>query len=372
VAGYWKDGTTFTNIGAVAGSFSGGLTISGSDFYSVGGDQSGNPVYWKNSTPTLLTMPSGKTFAYSNGIGVVGSTVYVDGVVNPGNVPVLWTNGAPTYIALGGAASAFVNGMVVAGGHVYVLGGTNTPGQPVYWDETAALHVLPEGTGNGGGWTNGIQSTPSSMAVVGTDVYMAGTTYTSGGSGNGLPIVWKNGSILWTGVSSPTNYAVQGMAVSGSDVYVVGVVDDGPTNPSAPVYWKNGGAAIPLSMAGLSATQVTAQWIAVAGSNIYVVGKPVDFLNGFVDPLTPLLWVNGAAPTFLTWPNADPNAQVEGIVAVGSDIWISAVSGTTNGSGQIDFNLATHPVAWKNGSTTTLAMNGETRGGIGNMLVILQ
>jgi hypothetical protein len=366
--GYWKDDGTFTKIGAVAGSFSSGVTISGSDYYTVGGDQSVNPVYWKNGTPTALTMPSGKTLAYTNGIGVSGSNVYVNGVVNPGNLPVLWTNGAPTYLSLGGAATADNNGMVVSGGNVYVLGNTHTPNNPVYWDAAGALHVLPQGTGNSNGWTNGITGTPSSIAVSGSDVYIAGTTYD--GSGNGLPIVWKNGTILWTGASSATSYAIVAMAVSGSDVYATGAVDNGPTNPSTPVYWKNGGTAIPLSVAGLVSTKVTAQQIAVSGNNIYIVGKPV-FQNA-TDPLTPLLWVNGAAPTFLTWPNADPNAQVQGVEAEGNDIWIAATTGTTNGSGQINFSLAVHPVAWKNGSVTTLSMGGETQGGIGNMIVVLQ
>ena len=114
-------------------------------------------------------------------------------------------------------------------------------------------------------WPAGTNSNAASVFVSGSDVYVAGVV-------NNVATLWKNGvaTSLSEGASSSTS-----VFVSGSDVYVAGEVDNVAT------LWKNGApASLP---AGAYAHPKS---VFVSGSDVYICGP-----NGF----GAVLWKNGVA-----------------------------------------------------------------------------
>jgi hypothetical protein len=76
--------------------------------------------------------------------------------------------------------------------------------------------------------------TPTGIAVLGGDVYVAGTTWVSGGSGaSPKPYLWINGAK--NELSSSGHSYARAIAVSGTDVYVAGEIGG-----RGAYYWKNG------------------------------------------------------------------------------------------------------------------------------------
>src|SRR5579872_3159887 len=129
--------------------------------------------------------------------------------------------------------------------------------------------------------------TPPNKSV---DVYVAGTIIA--GNGNTVAAYWKNGAIVKL-ADSLTPSSANGIAVHGSDVYMVGTISTPesaitPTNPavSKAVYWKNGVVTI-LNTNGLINSD--AYSIAFKGSDMYIVG----LANNNTYPSTAMYWKNG-------------------------------------------------------------------------------
>jgi len=133
--------------------------------------------------------------------------------------------------------SEYVSGIFVADGNVYVAGGSNEYYSDVsstyqfaqYWDQGVATSLVGNLLDSSGGNVTERPNT-TGIYVSGTDVYVAGVV-----SGLFTPqaVYWKNGvsSIIGNG-------SANAIFVSGSDVYVAGV--DVVNEVAYATYWKNG------------------------------------------------------------------------------------------------------------------------------------
>jgi len=169
------------------------------------------------------------------------------------------------------------------------------------------------------------------------DVYLAGFEQ---GSGNSLAMYWKNG--VRTLLTDSTHASIaSGIAVSGSDVYVVGN-DVPPGQRQMATLWKNG-VATALTHGAISGY---ASGISISGSDVYVSGGEFD-----VDALGNMFfvaeyWKNGV-PTVLS--NMTAGAGTNAIFVSGTDVYVAGYQYVTTQTGPTTFT--TNPVAmyWKNG-----------------------
>jgi len=209
------------------------------DIY-VAGSENNIPVYWKNGQAILLD--NGPSDYSGTSIAVVGSDVGVAVM----RVGLWWNEYAAKYwkngqgVQLGNYAGA--TSIALSGSDVYVAGyeWENTGLVAKYWKNGQSVS-LSNGT---------TDAEATSMAIVGNDVYVAGHV-------NGIAKYWKNGQEVLLTDGSHQAYA-NSIIVVGSDIYVAG--SEGGTAK----YWKNG-FAVPLS-------QGVAKSIAVVGNDVYVAG----------------------------------------------------------------------------------------------------
>lgn len=146
----------------------------------------------------------------------------------------------------------------------WVLGGPDgAPTVAAYW-KNATLTVLGDTTSN----IDNFGSMARGIAVSGSDVYVSGVVYSSN---YGYAVVWKNGVPIKLSPDSTASEATR-IAVKGSDVYVLGFIHDilsqsnmGIQYNSNPIYWKNG---IPTTIP--NATAVNS--IFLNGNDVYIGG----------------------------------------------------------------------------------------------------
>ncbi|HEY4287635.1 MAG TPA: hypothetical protein VGN00_11100 [Puia sp.] len=259
---YWKNGQ-LVDLGV--GGEATGITLSGTDVYvsaTLSGDQKATAAYWKNNTRYDL---SEMRFANAYGIAVIGTDVYVGGVTvgNP-DTPVYWKNGIETPLSLYGYTSS-VYDVVAAGSDIYMIAG--------------GVYLLK----NGGPAITGMgpAATCNSVIVAGTDIYVAGDSV-------GKPFYWKNGqAVALADNPVPLQPTLPlGMAISGPDVYVAGVMPIRNSNGSSnrAVYWKNG----VLTTLDTQDASSSAEAIAVIGKDVYVSGFIYESGKD-----VPVYWKNG-------------------------------------------------------------------------------
>ena len=117
-------------------------------------------------------------------------------------------------------------------------------------------------------------STPPDVFPPGVNIYMAGMY-------NGNIAYWKNGKLVDLGVGG---YAT-GIAVSDTDVYVSANVFNGQADIAA--YWKNN------TRFNLSESRfANANGIAVTGGDVYVIGLTVGVPDA-AGTTHPVYWKNG-------------------------------------------------------------------------------
>jgi hypothetical protein len=260
--------------------------------------------------------------------------VYVMGrqafpATNYPRVTTVWKNGIPIEVL--DSANLFIGSyLVVSGSDMYVIG----------WEEMTSDYVYYKN-----GIRNMINGGPSSstlslsMAVSGSDVYIAGLSDTLGSSDtlastyfkNGVPVYMKY-SLSGTNTTSSGTVAASQIVVQGNDVYLTGIVGDTtetiPLLTFIPASWKNG----KLNLLESSVTTSTS-WMTVSGTDVYISG------NGN----SAMYWKNGV-PVYL-------GAGVTTCIAVsGSDVYVSGNS--NNGEA----------IYWKNGNPVLLASNAITTG----------
>jgi hypothetical protein len=333
------------------------ITVVGNSVYVLGVKNSTQaPIYWANGAWHDLAIPVNHTWGWNVGIVVSGGSVYVAGTVkdtSSNQIPGYWKDG--TWNTLGGVTAGYVSGIACSGNDVYIAGVDDTAGTPVYW-KNGQINALPLGTANTHGWISG--NTGSTIILAkGADIYIAGM---AGGSSTMLPTVWKNGSILWQGTGA--NYFATSIAVSGSDVYLAGATENGPTGSSTPVYWKNG---VMTTLVGYSGSQATPNFIAV-GASVYCAGKSTYYNS--TDPLSPLCWAGGSLVGLSL--GGQPNGGLNGMAAAGNDVYLIGTTGTVKaGGGDFDYSLQTYGAYWKNGIYTQLGTGTHTASGTGGVFV---
>ena len=213
------------------------IAVSSNGDVYVGGKRSGTPssCYWKNGQQDSLFL-AGTDFGDVEDIAISGNDVYMAGVSL--SVAVYWKNGQKVVLA----NNASSTGIVVSGNDVYVCGFTITGGRAnaVYWKNGQQIALsaqdVPEQSAyaSAGSYATGI-------AVHGNDVYVCGNFVPTS---NLWPsaVYWKNGQqIILAAVDDSSGMMgamTRGIAVSGNDVYVCGTTYSSGT--STAVYWKNG------------------------------------------------------------------------------------------------------------------------------------
>ena len=317
---YWKNSVATVLTADGPGTLSAfAMTVSDSDVYVAGqvvtGVSSNNleeahAEYWKNGVGVAL--PDSTGLATASGIYVNGADVYVVGsmgyfapstavyttptAVYPkaGWVANYWLNGVPVQLpgqffpagpqnSTVDVYSEYVSGIFVADGNVYVAGGSNEYYSDVsstyqfaqYWDQGVATSLVGNLLDSSGGNVTERPNT-TGIYVSGTDVYVAGVV-----SGLFTPqaVYWKNGvsSIIGNG-------SANAIFVSGSDVYVAGYSIINGVNVAT--YWVNGQPTV-LST---SPQSTVANAIFVSGSDVYVAG--IDVVN---EVAYATYWKNGVA-----------------------------------------------------------------------------
>jgi hypothetical protein len=274
-------------------------------------------MVWKNGVGSSLT--NGSSAATANSVTVSGVDVYVGGAEldgsNGNSVAMLWKNGVATAFT-DGTLNAGVGEVVVSGTDVYVTGGwsgydaqSNYVDVQGYW-KNGVFTPLLTATNQGQKGAGAI----GPIVVQGVDVYVAGveyqTTTTGPGTAVSMPVAmyWKNGTPA-TLTDGLTLASVTSMAVVGTDVYVAGG-HCFTLNPDClnAAYWKNGVETM------LSSAQASvASGIAVVGTNVYASGNTST--SGGVLAQS---WTNGT-PTTLTQSS---QAAANGVVTQGSDVYV--------------------------------------------------
>lgn len=171
------------------------------------------------------------------------------------------------------------------------------------------------------------------IVVSGNDVYIAGSSLTSGNSATAAAVYWKNGSLvnLTSNLTEVAAAFTNGIAVSGSDVYVCGYLFQGYNDSLDAVYWKNGQLFhLPNGY--------MAKCIAVSGSDVYIGGTSLH--DGDV------YWKNGVMQSL------GNNAWVNAITASGSDVYVAGFTVAAGDQG----------CYWKNGQQVLLPGNNGATG----------
>ncbi|MGA1983297.1 MAG: hypothetical protein ABSG84_12630 [Acidobacteriaceae bacterium] len=179
------------------------------------------------------------------------------------------------------------------------------------------------------------------------DVYLAGFEQ---GTGNAIAMVWKNG--VGTQLTDPTHGAIAlGIAVSGSDVYVVGN-DSAPGEHQIAVIWKNG-----VETALTDGTKDGyASGISISGTDVYVSGSEIGFDASGNPYFAAEYWKNGAA-TILS--NSLAGEMTNAIFVSGSDVYVAGYQNVTTQTGPSSYFTTQVVFYWKNGVPIQLT-NGIT------------
>jgi hypothetical protein len=162
--------------------------------------------------------------------------------------------------------------------------------------------------------------------------------------GNPKAAYWKNGSIIVLTDGTVSCYA-NGIAVSGTDVYIGGEVDT-ETGAVTAGFWKNGTQTI-LPSSGEAAVNSVA--IAPNG-DVYAVGYDADEY----DACHATLWINGVE-SYLT-DSTLPRSEAYQVVFSGNDCYIAGVV-----SSEYEWKKG-QAVYWKNGTINYLTTDAADAG----------
>lgn len=225
-----------------------------------------------------------------NGIFVSGESIYVSGTTNSwggGQEDIAVFRCDPAgkinwYNTWGGISQDFGKKIYVSDNNVYVVGTTWSFGY-----ENAAILKFDAycsllwsklwGNPSYGGYDNF-----NDVFVLGTDVYCVGDSEI--GFGNPLLLLQRYdtyGNLKWTKLWGPTGYNVhtggRGIAISGSDIYVVGYTESAANRYDALVmkYDTLGNLIWNKTFGGTADDEAVG--IAILGNDIYVVGATASF-----------------------------------------------------------------------------------------------
>jgi hypothetical protein len=331
-------------------------TSSQVDVYVAGADSisilaHGIPAYWKNGKPVYYTdgtISYSGTAAEATSIVVMGNDVFMTGYAQfcgsfrCSDRGMFWKNGISVSLDLPTYPSSLAvsnNDIYIAGSSMYLEG---TGGNAAYLKNETKTELPSGSTG----------SISTAIAVSGNDVYLAGIGIT-GSIYNGpqkyIAKYWKNANAI--NLTDGTNGAqVWSIAVSGNDAYVAGMEWNGKSyqdasgntyKKSVAKYWKN---SIPVILTDGTEDAITKS-IAVSGTDVYVVGtewngKSYQDASGYTYKKSiAKYWKNGKA---VNLTDGTEDAEAKSIAVSGTDVY---VAGTVNG-------YATY---WKNGVVVKLS-----------------
>jgi hypothetical protein len=237
-----------------------------------------------------------------------GTDVFVSGNVISSqqfSVATVWKNGKAIALA-DTTANSYAYSITSSDTDVYISGYAN--GSPCYW-KNGKMVTLP-----------GTYSLGVGIAVSGSDVYVVG--YSTTDQNLQVATVWKNGDATLLTSDSPESYAFD-IKVIGSDVYVAGSTFKTGGFISV-CYWKNGvfTSVSDNSPSGFATPFEGQVALGIAGSDVYLTGSVFNN-NG---QITATYWKNGNA-TPLT-PNSDPSSSgVNSITISGSTVYMAGFDG---------------------------------------------
>ncbi|MFN3666085.1 MAG: hypothetical protein ACK4S0_08000 [Sediminibacterium sp.] len=300
--------------------------------------------YFVDDVPTTIGNPSVSEI-YGEDLEVSGNDVYVLASRRPisGGAfdAVVYKNGVEL-VTVSAVAGVYYNCLAVNGSDIY-LAGMHYPsgGVPkiIQW-KNGTVTSITENTGS-----NATDARPYDMTIAGSDVYIAGYETATGSPYNKLPRYWKNGVAVTPNASPGVYSIIHRIVVAGNDVYCAGQSDD------KAVYWKNG---VPVVLNSLSG------WcygIAVDGGNIYAAGS-ISASPGIYNAVS---WKN-TTQAMLSNITAAGVVSVYGIGLDGNDVYIIGSMPEANGSGA-------KSVYWKNG-TLTILPTGDGYNGYAYRIVI--
>lgn len=198
------------------------IYVSGTDVYSAGlyqysdGAKQG-AVLWKNAEAVDLNHTSDDIEAYS--VYVIGTDAYVVGVDYASSVGIIWKVGEDDTVTEQELPNAIMVSSISGDGVKIFVAGVTDEGVPAIWiiedgDITSSTKIE---------LTDYPSTTPLSLHVNGTDLYLAGEDDTD--SENTTPILWKiedSGTGTITTISPSTGIAAHSICAKGTNVYAMG------------------------------------------------------------------------------------------------------------------------------------------------------
>ena len=301
VAKYWKDNVAVNLTDGTRNAQASGIYISGSDVYISGFEMNASGIqvakYWKNGTEVVLSDGTRNELAYA--IAVSGNNVFVLGDLYSADTKTVytreWVNGT-AYTGTGGIPSGVTlalsfNSAVTQSNGVFYLAGTTKTQTSAGLVESAITwsHTLPFALVAPTTITD--NSVANSIAVSGSDVYVAGTVKGQlAPSYSTIAYYWKN-KFPFPLTDGTRGAGALGICTSGTDVYVCGYEQTGPSSGSYPAiakFWKNG---TPISL-GNGAISTIARSIAVSGNDVYTCGNDSYVVSNYTYNHA-YLWKNG-------------------------------------------------------------------------------
>lgn len=279
VATYWKNGIAVRLADSLSNSRCNSMIVQGNDVYIAGAILGTDDdvahyyfgaAYWKNGVVTQLD--KGPNYSEAFGITLVGKDIYVGGNTSDDALlpfATYWKNGVETKLPAPYPGSD-VYAVGSNGTDVIFAGDTryndNYAYRATYWKTTGSPVPLAD-DGNGAAYA---------VAMSGNDVYTCGYVGSNA-------FYWKNStSNLLSNLSSTR---VNGIGISGQDVYVVGSTIFNGRNVAT--YWKNG---VPTRI-GDGLSDSSAYGVAFNATDIYISGYTYDTQGRQIATY----WKNGVA-----------------------------------------------------------------------------
>lgn len=277
-----------------------------------------------NKGPTKLASQSAIVFPDST------ADVYIagyetDSSQSPDRVKAIyWKNGIPVELTDGTIHSEAYS-IAVSGTDIYVAGLQLVNGNHIatYW-KNGVLIALPSNH----------FSRANSIAVSGNDVHICGFDLSNNRQ---VASYWKNGiqTILSDGSK---NVVANAIYLDGADVYICGA-EDGQTQKA--ILWKNGNR-VPI----IDSMQSVCSSIAVNNNAVYIAGYGFEQNNGFIYNYHPKFWQNGNSQMLAPLPG-----EANMIIVSENDVYIAGLNKEVDGADTI-----WRAKYWKNG----LAFNLES------------
>jgi hypothetical protein len=255
-----------------------------------------------------------------------------------------WKNGTKVPLTVNGYA--MIQDIIISGSDVYVLGNDSGSGA-CYW-KNGVKTLLP-----------GAAQVPEGMAIAGSDVYVIGV-YDIGDDWGAC--YWKNGAR--TALSSNSSRASAIVISASGDVYIAGVdertstiTEDSYAVPlSKACYWKNGIRT--LLTDGTNYADTTA--IALSGATPYIVGSTSTW-DGIThtSSYTACYWRNTVKSDLIT----AYNPVMDDIIVSGSDVYVlGKVLEHSDGEWYTAY--------WKNGNKVNLTNMSDYGGMHGKLMAV--